>query len=269
MKPGIYRNLPFNDYRAIDAYNPSTVLAGRLSMLHLQYERGRERIVTPAMRLGAAIHCSVLEPDLFPLRYCIWDGGRRAGKEYAAFVEANDGREILSRDEYDLCLGARNAARSHPVAGPALSLIDQEDREVSLVWQDDNTGLLCKGRADILYPHPIVELKTSRIRIASDRAVTRLASSMGWHVALAAYQYGVSALTGETPDVLVVLVEQFPPHDVRVLTVPDTVMIQGYDEWARLLERIAECESTGTWPGCDQGTGTLTVWHDEGEWEVE
>ena len=262
---GICRGLPFADYKAIEAWNPSLVISGRTSMLQVQYDRTHPRAVSPAMLFGSAIHCSVLEPDVFPLRYCVWSGGRRAGNKYDEFVAANAGLDVLKDNEYATCLAARNAVYAHPVAGDLLRRGDLNDREASVVWVDNQTGLTCKGRLDLLLPELIVELKTTRMRVADDRALTRVASTMGYHIKLAAYQDGISHITGEVLPVKIVFVEQIPPHDVRVLNVPASVLAQGWDEWQRLLGLIAECEAAGVWPGCDSGESDLTVWGDGSE----
>jgi len=257
---GIHHGLPFDDYATIPAWNPSLVLSGRLSMLQLNYDRTHPRAVSPAMLFGAAVHCSVLEPDLFPLRYCVWSGGRRAGTKYDEFVEANADRDVLKEDEYATCLAARDAVHAHPIAGELLHRGDGADREASVVWRDNETGLLCKGRLDLLLPDLIVELKTTRSRVADDRALTRVASQMGYHIKLAAYQDAVSHLIDTVLPVKLIFVEQIAPHDVRVLNVPAAVLAQGWDEWQRLLGLIAVCERSGVWPGCDSGESELTVW---------
>ena len=261
MKPGIYRNLSWEQYRAIDAWNPSSVLPGRISMLEVDYQRRHPKQTTTGMRFGSAVHCAVLEPDLFPLQYCMWDGIRR-GNKYDEFVDANVGREVLTLEEYDRCLAARDSARRHPVAGPLLSMGDPEDAEVSLVWNDYHTGLLCKSRADLLLPM-IIELKTTTGKVADNRGLTRIASNFGYHTALAAKQDGVNTLTGETASAKIIFVEQKAPHDTRVMNISDAVMAQGYDEWQRLLEQIKGCVETGIWPGCDSGESDLVVWADE------
>ena len=268
VNTGIHRNLSFADYKAIPAWNPSLVLTGRTSMLDLNYRRHHTKPVTAAMRFGSAVHCAVLEPDEFAKRYCIWSDARR-GKAYKSFKSEAEsiGQEILTESEYDTCLAARDSARVHPVAGPLLTAGDPEDAEVSLVWECNQTGLLCKGRADLILP-PIVDLKTTRSKVADDRGLTRIASNFGYHIALAAYQDGISTLTGETVSAKLIFVEQQPPHDVRVMNVPDTVMAQGWDEWQHLLGQIAGCERTGIWPGCDSGESELRVWGSDSEFET-
>jgi len=264
MEPGIYRGLKFDEYAAIPAWNPSLALSGRLSMLQVEYDRAHSRTVSPSMLFGSAIHCSILEPDRFPLQYAVWTGGRRVGSKYELFIDSNVGRDILKENEYETCLAARDAAYKHPIAGELLRRGEQADREASVVWRDNETGLLCKGRLDLLLPDLIVELKTTRMHVADDRALTWVASTLGYHIKLAAYQDAVSHLIDEVLPVKLIFVEQIAPHDVRVLNVPAAVLAQGWDEWQRLLGLIAVCERTGIWPGCDSGESDLIVWQDGG-----
>ena len=264
--PGIYRNLSWDEYRAIDAWNPSSVLPGRVSALEIDYQRRHPKQSTPQMRFGSAVHCAVLEPDQFPLRYCMWEG-RRAGAKYDEFRDVNEGKEVLTLSEYDACLAARDSARKHPVASRFLTAGETEDAEVAVVWEDIHTGLLCKSRIDLLLL-TIIDLKTTKTKVADDRALTRIASRFGYHISMAARQDAISTLTGETPDVKLIFVEQLPPYDVRVKSLPDIVMGQGYDIWQNLLSMVADCERTGIWPGCDAGESELQVW-DEGNEQVQ
>lgn len=259
---GIYRGLSFAEYAAIPAWSTGAVLPFRISALQGHYERMHPKPITPAMRFGAAVHCSVLEPDQFPLRYVVWSNGARRGNDYKAFLEANEGKDVLKQDEYETCLAVRDAVHEHPLAGMLLDSGEKEDREVSVVWNDNETGLLCKGRPDMLLPEMIVDIKTTRVHIADTGALTRVASTLGYHIKLAAYQDGLCINLIPALPVKIIFAEQTPPHDVRVMSVPTNVLIQGWDEWQRLLGIIAECERTGIWPGCDAGEGELHVWSD-------
>ena len=213
------------------------------------------------------MHCAVLEPDEFVKRYVIWSGGRRAGNDYKQFCAVNEGKEVLTTLEYDQCLAARDSAYRHPVAGKLLSARNTDDREVAVVWRDGMTGLLCKGRIDLLLPGVITDLKTTRVKVADDRALTRVASNFGYHISLAAYQGGVSDVTGEIPGVKLIFVEQTPPHDVRVLTM-DNALIAGWDRWQSLLKDVLECSTSGVWPGCSDKESELKVWDAEAERET-
>ena len=269
MNPGIYRNLPFDEYKAIQAWNPSLIWHARRSPKYCNHIRHNPKPATPAMGFGSAIHCAVLEPDQFILRYCVWTGGRRSGKDYAEFCNVNDVLTVLTVPEYEACCGARDSARSHPVAGQLLADTLADEVEVSLVWTDSETGLLCKGRPDILQTDLIINLKSTTADISDTRALTRIASTLGYHMKEAAYQAGVSVLTGDILPVKIIWVEQYAPFDVRVMNVPgEPVLTQGYDEWQRLLAEIASCEASGVWPGCDQGESDLEIWQDTSAFEA-
>jgi len=74
-----------------------------------------EKEETPAMREGTMFHMAVLEPEKFAKKYWILDdsekcaeiGGKvprntKAYKEWKAEIEANSGRELISKEDYDL-----------------------------------------------------------------------------------------------------------------------------------------------------------------------
>ena len=262
--PGIYRNMPFADYQAIDAHNPSSVLKMAVSAKHYDYFRTHPQTETAPMRLGTAIHCAVLEPGQFAIRYGWWDGARR-GKAYNDFCDENEGKAILSRTEFDQCLVIRRSIRAHPVAGPLLDgPFSTPDRaEVSIVWNDRQTGLKCKSRIDLILPGVIVDLKTVGYSLADDYAIRRNATKLGWHISMGARQDGIDTLSGEVPECKLILVEQKPPHDVRVMNIDDAVLSQGQDKWYALLERVKDCERTGHWPGCSETETNLNVWLDD------
>lgn len=262
-EPGIYRNLPFSEYQAIDALNPSLVLHMRQSALEMDYYRTHPKPETTGMRLGTLIHLAVLEPERFQNQVVVWNGARR-GKLYNDFCDENEGKSILSDDEYATCLHICLAIEQHPVAGDLLGRGDTEGEfEVSMVWNDYHTGLLCKTRIDLLTPGVITDLKTTKGKVADEFALRRTASTFGYHIAMGARQDAVNTLTGVAPDCKLIFVEQNPPHDVVVKTVNDAVLSQGQDIWYKLLGQVAECEKNGVWPGYDQGETNLNVWFDE------
>lgn len=109
------------------------------------------RKMTPALKLGQAIHCAMLEPDELPDRYAIEpdiDKRSNAGKAaYAAFVRENFGKTLLSESDYQVCLGIRDATHANPkVSG----LLTGGVAEKSYFAIDPETGELIKCRVDYL-----------------------------------------------------------------------------------------------------------------------
>ena len=65
MKPGIYPDLPNEEYHRCDGVSNSMLSDMARSPAHFQAARRRQREETPAMAIGTAIHCAVLEPERF------------------------------------------------------------------------------------------------------------------------------------------------------------------------------------------------------------
>ena len=261
-EPGIYRNLPFAEYQAIDAWNPSLVLHMRESALAVDWFRHHPKPETTGMRLGTMIHMAVLEPYLFQKLVVVWPDSKR-GKAYNDFCDENEGKTIITQAEHDTCMAIYDSVYEHPVASKHLGGFGEV--EISFVWNDHHTGLLCKTRIDRLIHDTIIDLKTTTSSIANDYALRRIATTFGYHIAAAARQDAVSTLTGEAPDCKIIWAEQRPPHDVRVHAINYAVLSQGQDEWYRLLGIIAECEASGIWSGCDSGESDMQVWMDQVE----
>lgn len=72
-------------------------------------EKEREIVAesTPSLVFGSAFHARVLEPETFDSRFAVAPSGidrrTKAGKEdYAAFIEANEGKDILTEEQAKL-----------------------------------------------------------------------------------------------------------------------------------------------------------------------
>lgn len=242
----------FDEYRAIDAVNFSTLKAMKRSPLHYRYAMEHPVEATSAMQVGTATHCMVLEPSQFPPRYVVWTGGRRAGKEWDAFEASNLDKTIIKADEYDYCVAMRDAVHSHPAAGPILA---QGEAEKVIQWVDPETGLACKGRLDWV-GGSIADLKTTQD--ADPRRFGGVAARYGYHEQMAWYRWGVECALGlvDMPCHLIT-VESAAPHDVVVYTLDELTLGAGLESARELLRRVAACRASGEWPGRYAGETTL------------
>ncbi len=207
---------------------------------------------TPALRLGDATHVAVLQPDLFPARYVVapdMDRRTKAGKAaWAEFEAENPLAEILKADEYQQCLRMRDAVWSNPTAKALL----EGNAEISAVWNDPTTGIRCKGRFD---DHSkafgaIVDLKTTKD--ASRTAFTKAIYNFGYYIQAAMYLIGAKALDLDADLFAIIAVEKEPPYCVAVYQIEDEALKAGRDELKPLIERYAECQASGLWPGYDE-----------------
>ena len=245
----------FDEYRAIDAVNFSTLKHMAESPLHYQDALKNARAVTDAMGVGTAEHCMILEPDQFPPRYVVWTGGRRAGKEWDNFEAANLDKTIIKQDEYQHCVEMRDAVMAHPAAGPIFS--SGGEAEKTITWTDAETGIACKARIDWLCGS-VIDLKTTKS--ANPRIFAATAARYRYHAQMAWYRWGVECSTGvlDYPCQLVV-VESARPFEVVVYTLDELTLGAGLEECRGLLRRVAECRASGKWPGRFDGETTLNL----------
>lgn len=250
---------PALPYEQIDAVNFSTLKAMAISPLHYRHAVSVPREDTDAMALGRLMHAMVFEPETIDSRYVVWDGGRRAGKAWDAFVAEHAGKEILrAPQDWERAEAVRDAVLAHPVAA---GYLEAGKAEQTLCWTDVGTGVACKGRTDWTTPkHVIVDLKTTRS--ISHRDIQRSLVGLSYHAQAAMYCDGYRAMMGHVATFAWIYVEQFPPHDVAVYTCPSEVLIHGRDLYRGWLEMVASCRASGVWPGTapDEIEMSLPAW---------
>lgn len=249
MKPGIYYDIPFAEYQTWPGYNPSLVKVGlsdsMKAMRHVQIHGSDS---TDDMDLGVATHDAILQDEIFKSKYEVWTGQRRAGKEWDAFCEACGAlaKKVITAAQYQACLAMRDAVKEHAAAQ---ELLAGDGRcEVSMVWVDSSTGLLCKGRMDYLTFNRLVDLKTTND--PSPHGFTRQAARLKYHVQIGAYLDGLWELGHQCESAHFIAVGNKPWHDVVRYDISPQVIRKGIEKWKHGLSRIAECERTGCWPGC-------------------
>lgn len=168
---------------------------------------GREFVETPAMVLGSALHCLVLEPEKWSERYITapkFDRRTKAGKEQAeAWELAADGRTHITADQEQAVMAMKSAIMSHRVAS---ELLEQTRPEVPV--EGDIEGVQFKGVVDALGDRYAVDIKTTSD--ASPEAFRRQASQLDYHLQAAIY----TQLTGKT--FKWIAVESAPPYNVAV-----------------------------------------------------
>lgn len=275
--PGKHHDVPFREYLSWPYVNNSSLSYAARSMQHYRYQPEKE--ATDAMRFGSLVHCGKLEPAALGARYAVMPdfaaGIRKPdGTEYAnvraskAYKEAAEAwratvgdRECCTSQELEQMLGMVQSLVMHDTA--RAWLCGGGDTEVSVVWDDQASGVRCKARIDKLClgtgAHLAVDLKTTRDASDFEREVARYA----YHRQAAFYADGIRACVGGG-DVRfgIVAVEKEPPYGVRAALVSQDAMEVGRAEYQRLLSRLAECRRKDVWPGyADPPEWTLPGWY--------
>lgn len=251
---GIFPGVDWERYRAIDRVNISNLRAMVRSPKHYRYRCQHEK-TTPALALGKAAHCAVLEPARFDRDFVVWDERTETGrlrprnsKDYTAFEHAHVGKTVLTPDEHRYALDVRSAIRGDRVARKYLR---EGTPEVTMLWDDVETGRACKGRADWITSlegvDAMVGLKTSRD--LDPRRFSAQAASLQYYLQWAFYYDGYAVITGKEPRIVEICLEAELPYDVVCYVIPSDVLELGRETYRELLGKVAACESSGRWPG--------------------
>jgi hypothetical protein len=249
LKPGLFPGVPFADYLKWPIPSQSTLKHGRESMAHLKAAMDGERFIEPTddMILGTALHTAYLEPSEAEERISVWAGGRRYGKEWTLFREANKDKIIITESqEYQLAGMVESLRRCKIVR----NLIDDVEVELGVVGYFQSyplaSGWLMKARCDVLSTDAIIDLK--KVRTADPRKFTYAAIEYGYHIQAAVYRK-----LFDRDRFILVCVEDQPPYDVVPYELSPAFVRAGETEAARIIERAQECERTGIWPGRSGG----------------
>lgn len=261
----IVERLPFEQYVTLPEVNATSLFNILTSPLLYRWRKDNLRPDTDTFRQGRAAHTAILEPDRFLRDYALWDGGRRDKriKEYATFLEVNDGKTILTVEQYDTAMRMRDAVLKHAVAAPLLA--EPGRCEITLKWSHPGTGTKCKARLDKL-SSAIIDIKSTRD--VSPIAFGRSAVNYGYGFQLAFYRDGVIVIEDRVPSVKIVAVQNCAPYDVAVYDVPDSVLTRGNAKIEKALELLSECTKSNKWPGIAPDVEvplTLPAWADKRE----
>jgi exodeoxyribonuclease VIII len=256
--PGLYDAVDFADYASIEAYNGSSIVKMTRSPLYYKWSKDNPEKPSPTMVLGIMTHRMILEPERIG-DFVVWGDKPnqkvRLGKVWDEFKAEHEGRTIITKSERNDMVQIAVAVRRNLTIA---RLLKAGRSEVSMVWKDRDSGHLCKGRMDYLRTDPtIVDLKTCRD--CRPFQFGNQAYKLGYHIKLAMYQDGYFALTGETAPVKIIAVENKPPYDCAVYSVPSDVLQQGHEDGQRLIKRIRECEESGIWPGAVEDELALSL----------
>ena len=273
---GIHHGVSFADYTAWPAINFSTLKAIRGTPSKCKWEMEHPKAQTPAMILGSALHIATLEPARFEAMFHICppcDRRTKEGKEtYAQESLKAEGKIMIRKGGDDSDKGAMGevesvrgmaaAIHAHKIASALVN--GKGQNEVSLLFKDEETGLMCKARLDRCIEHYellqcplIVELKSCRD--ADDWGFGKDCNSRAYHIQAASYCHGYQVITGKRPAHAFIAVENFPPHDLKVHMLDDAAMQSGLLSYRSMLNRYAQCVKSGNWPGYDEKVNTLEL----------
>lgn len=270
--PGIYPGVPMELYHAWDCASNSRLSRLRQSPAHLKAYLEQPPEERSALVIGRAAHATILEPETFDSVYTVagqctaikkdkdrcsnggtslhselgWLCGVHGKGLHAGFSTT---QFVLPEAMFSACRGMRNAVHAHKAASALLA--GMHDAELSVVWNDAETGVSCKARFDGLARQiadgTILDVKTTTD--ASERAFERSIFSWGYHRQAAFYLDAAAASGIEARNFVIIAVEKEPPYAVAVYRLTEGAIDAGRDQLRIALARYAECTARNEWPG--------------------
>jgi hypothetical protein len=263
LKPGIYQGLNYDEYALLPAINFSKLRNFTTTAAHARFFIDNPPKETEAKRFGHLMHTVLLEPQKVDENFIVTpklDGRTTKGKlARAEFERLAKGRTLVNEEEMEKCRNIRHNIAEHPTARELLYAAGGGN-ELSIVWKDETTGLLCKARLDrfgALNAQGVIADVKSSGKPASMRNWQRSCYDFGYYEQAAMYREGAQTLfplpetQGRT--FIWVVVESKPPNLVRLFEADYDALQFGYQQFRDHLEQYAECLQSGEYPGWEQG----------------
>lgn len=284
-EPGFY-NLPLSRHHNQPCDGPS-VTSGVLRQMELgtpsdvwAFSRLNpdrwERPETAALRMGVAMALFVeggpervlegfsVHPEDKPRKPTAaqtdaYDKGKAtdAGKASVEYWRAVDGEPggFLTSTEFDLILTMGRVLAADPAATAVMGGLP----EVTMAWQDDETGLWLLSRPDtVSFDGAVTDYKKMNTQGEpfSHRIVDQRITKHGYDMQIAFAAEGFQYLTNEWPGVAgIVAQSDAAPHHVilREIGMDDLLLAKWRNR--RSIRLIQECLASGHWPGPGDDVG--------------
>lgn len=243
-EPGVYF-IEREDYDRLPRVHWSKLKLLDISPAHYRQALLQPYSDTDAMKLGRACHLSVFEPELFKARCVVWDGKRRAGADWEAFVDRHPDDEILTVHQYETSLAVGKAVRDCAMAQPFIS---GGKGEVTLLWRHGDVD--CKSRLDFVSEAgALVDLKTvNRLGGAKPEAFAWTCKNMKYVTQAAFYRRAYQSVTGKLLPYYLIAAETLAPHAVQVYRLKESDLEDGEQHYEQLLEVYRGCRDRSRWP---------------------
>ena len=257
--PQIIHGMPNADYHASPAISKSGLDKIAKSPAHYRAAKEAPAEITDVMVIGSAFHDYILLPEIFQTAYTVlpddFDGRTKEGKALMSAIKES-GQTVLKSEWVENIKGMAAAVAAHPKAA---ALLTGGHPEVSIFWQDADTGIDCRCRPDYINPAGIiVDLKSTLD--ASPAAFAKSCANLRYHVQDAFYSEGYYQAAGTWPRGFVfIAVEKTAPYAVACYTLDDVAKEKGRELYQQDLQTLQAAQAANAWPAYSDQIETLTL----------
>ena len=207
---------------------------GHLKKSPLAYQKYRKYGMpdTNALIFGRAFHWAILEPEKFEDKTHIFTGKVRRGKAWDEFKEEydKDANCILLESEYKDLKCMQDVIMSN---AECQELLYGGKNEAVSCWEDEDSGVFCKGKADKVKKDCVIDLKTT-----SNGEFHSFKGS--------AYKYGYNRQSAFYMDgfnkskFIFIVIEKSSPYNLYIYDCSDQFVESGREEYKYLLDVYRE-----------------------------
>lgn len=284
---GIHRDVPFSVYKAWPAVNKSSLdHIQDASPMHCHYRMQNPEPETDALRIGRGYHTLMLEGEAkyaeeFLIATACSATVKSSGRpcENSGSLFGPDGRwycrtkghSPMGSTEPGNTIGAGQDATIRGMQAGTLRCSGAREfinadgpNELSIIWQDAETGLMCKARIDMVREswNSIGDLKTTED--ASKDGFARSIDKFGYARQGAFYLRAARAVGIDCEFFSIIPVEKPEPHAAAAYKLLADAIGAGDEQIGKLLRIYAQCVESKYWPGYSDGFEDISI----SRWEM-
>jgi exodeoxyribonuclease VIII len=253
FEPGFFQDVPFSEYLADPAINNSGLKLFAQSPAKFAFWRNNDKPGTGTQKEGSALHCAILQPELFEVQFGKGPAPRVGSAGRVKWDLANPKAMALTPGQWENVQGMTRAFKQTSCT-VAQDLLVEGTPELSIWFDDPLTDLRCKIRPDYLRDDDIViDIKSTQN--GSPKGFLHEIKRWGYNYQAAFYvrginrTYAAAGVKRRAKTFIIIAVENFPPYEVACYLIPEEIITEAQIQINASLERYAECSANDTWPG--------------------
>jgi hypothetical protein len=265
LSPGLHPDIPDADYHQRElgvASNTALAKFARAPLAYRTWVDGKDEAPTPAQHFGKALHCAVFEPHRFDTDFAIAPrfgncSHKGPKEERDRWRKAHEGQTWIDADDGDQIAGMVRVLWSHRIVARLLAAGGQS--ELTVRWDDPDTGVTCKLRLDRYIEDlaAVIDLKSTDD--ATERRFRRSIAEFGYDRQDAFYRDGMAAVGKDVDTFVFIAIEKEPPHLVGLYSVDPEGQRDAREKNRTLLRQFRLCLEADRWPGLSENIVSVAV----------
>ena len=247
------------DYKALAGVNFSSFKNFFVSPFHYLWSKNNAEKETDDLIVGNAIHCAILQPNLFDKKFAVAPKVDRRKTEdkiiWNEFVEASKGKSVLTDEQFDLVLQCSSAIKDNKYFK---SITDKNDEIIiESAGNCEFAGSVIKGRIDLYNKtkNVIFDIKSCK-DLPTRSQMSKYASNRLHYMQGFFYSEIVMKCYDlkERPDVVFGYVHKKAPFTIGLSQFGPIYINKAHEELSSALCRFENCKANNSFPEATTST---------------